>query len=121
MITPNGIATSTVGSSDTRVMNQAWSMNSVHENRRATMSPTAAVTDSMPRTASLPLVSTPLRERAHIDARPATAIELTLPPGRVFGTLHLRNVAGDVGVTRVQLHAHSRNADCHSRLHFARP
>ena len=63
MITPNGIATRIVGSSETRVMNQAWSRNSVQENRRATMSVTANRTDSQPRTTSSPLVTTPCRAR----------------------------------------------------------
>ena len=46
VITPNGIATRIVGSSETRVMNQAWSRNSDHEKRRVTMSVTANRTDS---------------------------------------------------------------------------
>ena len=41
VMTPKGMATKIVGSSETRVMNQAWSTNSDQEKRPLTMSPTA--------------------------------------------------------------------------------
>src|SRR5690242_20468483 len=64
VMTPSGIATRIVGSSETRVMNQACSMNSSQENRRWTMSEAIAWIDSTPRTTSSPLVITPLRARS---------------------------------------------------------
>jgi len=93
VMTPNGIATRIVGSRETRVMNHAWSMNSLHENRRATMSVTIATLASTARTTRLPLVTTPLRERSSIDARPdrpANAMELNgaSPSIRVRFFLH---------------------------------
>ena len=54
VMTPNGIATRIVGSSETRVMNQAWSRNSLQEKRRRAMSVPIAAVASTARVTSEP-------------------------------------------------------------------
>ena len=74
VMTPNGIETRIVGSSDTRVMNQHWSRNSDHENRRATMSVAMNLADSTERITRSPVVLIPA------FARPTTLSKTDRPP-----------------------------------------
>ncbi len=97
-MTPNGIATRIVGSSETRTMNQAWRKNSCQEKLRRTMSSTAPVTESQARSTSSPPVTMPVRARSERSAYVARAVVATLLIGRPFpGTEVIDNACFQFG------------------------